>query len=82
MEVAPLEVGDSYPYQLLYPWVPEDWDEVGANGLTGGLILSPDPLLIGEVGHRMEYEVTAPSGRVLTFPNHGFDTLLIGPDIL
>jgi hypothetical protein len=59
---------------LRYAWVATDWT-------TGGLIAGPSlPLKPGEKEHTMEYEVIRPSSR-LTFPNGGYDTLRILPDI-
>ena len=51
---------------LRYPWVAADWN-------PGGLYASP-------YAHRMEYEVLA-GATGLTFPNDGYDTLKIAPDL-
>ena len=60
---------------LRYTWVTTDWD-------AGNLVVGPSlPLKPGTREHRIEYEVIGPSPARLTFPNGGYDTLRILPDI-
>lgn len=75
-----------------YTWLATDWDE--ASGTTvdgafpvGGLVVGPGTvkpdgfvLGVGEVEHRMEYEVVNGTLR-LTFPNDGYDTLRVVADM-
>lgn len=64
---------------LRYTWVAADWVEGTAGGF---LIAGPTlPLAVGAAEHQMEYEIIGPSTVRATFPNDGFDTLRVTPDI-
>ena len=67
------KVGDDADGQLKYVWKAADW--------VDALVPSPTlPFAVGEVDHRMEYEVIYSSFRY-TFPNDGYHTLRILADI-
>lgn len=76
--------GDPTLGTLRYTWVAGDWAP-GSGGppfTAGGLFASHSlPLAPEQLEHRMEFEVIGPGAERLTFPNAGYDTLIITTDI-
>jgi len=65
-----------------YQWTTADWDDTNTAGfLILGSALGVSELNSKRHAHRMEYEVTTSDSKVVTFPNDGYDTLIITEEL-
>jgi len=65
-----------------YQWATDDWDDTNTAGfLILGSALGVSELNSRRYSHRMEYEVTTSDGKIVTFPNDSYDTLIITEEL-